>query len=47
MWVQVYKRVLDKPITDVRSASVCMRENPFYVDTVKRLAGPSVVDLSN
>lgn len=32
---KVYKRVLEKPITDVRSASVCMRENPFYVDTVK------------
>jgi hypothetical protein len=35
-WQQVYKRVLDKPITDIRTASICMRENPFYVDTVRR-----------
>lgn len=33
---QVYKRVLEKPISDVRTAGVCMRENPFYVDTVRR-----------
>ncbi|KAL2635827.1 hypothetical protein R1flu_007306 [Riccia fluitans] len=32
---KVYKRVLDKPISDVRTAGICMRENPFYVDTVR------------
>ncbi|GBG71096.1 hypothetical protein CBR_g8395 [Chara braunii] len=32
---KVYKRVLDKPTTEHRIAGICMRENPFYVDTVK------------
>ena len=31
---QVYKRVLDKPVTEARQAGVCMRENDFYVGTV-------------
>ncbi|VAH03415.1 unnamed protein product [Triticum turgidum subsp. durum] len=30
-----YKRVVDKPITEVREAGICMRENSFYVDTVR------------
>ncbi|KAF3780559.1 DNA polymerase epsilon catalytic subunit A [Nymphaea thermarum] len=33
---KVYKRVVDKPITERRVAGICMRENPFYVDTVRR-----------
>lgn len=33
---KAYKRVLDKPFTEVREAAICMRENPFYVDTVRR-----------
>ena len=33
---QAYSRVLDKPFTEVREAGICMRENPFYVDTVRR-----------
>ncbi|EFJ15355.1 hypothetical protein SELMODRAFT_445541 [Selaginella moellendorffii] len=32
---KVYKRVLDKPTTEQRVAGVCMRENSFYVDTVR------------
>ncbi|GLU18367.1 hypothetical protein SLE2022_346730 [Rubroshorea leprosula] len=32
---KVYKRVIDKPVTEVREAGICMRENPFYVDTVR------------
>ncbi|KAK4286365.1 hypothetical protein QN277_002926 [Acacia crassicarpa] len=32
---KAYKRVLDKPVTDIREAGICMRENPFYVDTVR------------
>ncbi|MQL76823.1 hypothetical protein Taro_009221 [Colocasia esculenta] len=32
---KAYKRVLDKPITELREAWICMRENPFYVDTVR------------
>ena len=32
---QVYKRVLDKPVTEQRVAGVCQRENAFYVDTVR------------
>ena len=32
---KVYKRERDKPATQVREAGICMRENPFYVDTVK------------
>ncbi|DBA81285.1 TPA: hypothetical protein ACH3X2_006902 [Trebouxia sp. C0005] len=32
---KVYKRVLDKPTCEVRQASVCMRENDFYVGTVR------------
>ncbi len=31
----MYKRVLDKPISEKRVAGICQRENPFYVDTVK------------
>jgi DNA polymerase epsilon subunit 1 len=34
--MQAYKRVVDKPITEVREAGICMRENSFYVDTVRR-----------
>lgn len=34
MIVQVYKRVLDKPVTEAREAGICMRENDFYVGTV-------------
>ena len=30
----MYKRVLDKPVTEAREAGVCMRENEFYVSTV-------------
>lgn len=33
--VQVYKRVLDKPTCEVREAGICMRENDFYVGTVR------------
>ncbi|KAF9594988.1 hypothetical protein IFM89_035761 [Coptis chinensis] len=33
---KAYKRVLDKPVTELREAGICMRENPFYVDTVRR-----------
>eukprot|EP01018_Ginkgo_biloba_P017404 Gb_06608 [translate_table: standard] len=32
---KVYKRVLDKPVTEQRVAGICMRENPFYADTVR------------
>ncbi|TYH16062.1 hypothetical protein ES288_A05G088900v1 [Gossypium darwinii] len=32
---KVYRRVLDKPVTELREAGICMRENPFYVDTVR------------
>ncbi|KAK9798895.1 hypothetical protein WJX73_003389 [Symbiochloris irregularis] len=32
---RVYKRVLDKPIAEERTAGVCMRENDFYVGTVR------------
>ncbi|KAF0934637.1 hypothetical protein E2562_026131 [Oryza meyeriana var. granulata] len=32
---KAYKRVVDKPITEVRNAGICMRENSFYVDTVR------------
>ncbi|KAJ3675811.1 hypothetical protein LUZ60_004853 [Juncus effusus] len=32
---KAYKRVLDKPTTELREAGICMRENPFYVDTVR------------
>ncbi|KAL0812788.1 hypothetical protein Bca101_069231 [Brassica carinata] len=32
---KAYRRVLDKPDTEVREAGICMRENPFYVDTVR------------
>ena len=32
---QVYKRVLEKPITEERDANICQRENSFYVDTVR------------
>jgi DNA polymerase elongation subunit (family B) len=33
--LQVYKRVLDKPSTETREAGICMRENDFYVGTVR------------
>lgn len=36
--LKAYKRVLDKPVTEVREAGICMRENSFYVDTVRRWA---------
>ncbi|KAL3628020.1 DNA polymerase epsilon catalytic subunit A [Castilleja foliolosa] len=32
---KAYKRVLNKPISELREAGICMRENPFYVDTVR------------
>ncbi|CAK7329328.1 unnamed protein product [Dovyalis caffra] len=32
---KAYKRVLDKPVTEVREAGICMRENSFYIDTVR------------
>lgn len=32
---KAYKRVLDKPVAELREAGICMRENPFYVDTVR------------
>ncbi|KAH7542023.1 hypothetical protein FEM48_Zijuj02G0029500 [Ziziphus jujuba var. spinosa] len=32
---KAYKRVLEKPVTEVREAGICMRENSFYVDTVR------------
>lgn len=32
---KVYKRVLEKPVTERRVAGICMRENPFYSDTVR------------
>lgn len=32
---KAYKRVLDKPMMEVREAGICMRENPFYVNTVR------------
>lgn len=31
----MYKRVLDKPVMETRVAGVCMRENDFYVATVR------------
>ncbi len=33
--MQVYKRVLDKPVTELRLAGICQRENAFYIDTVR------------
>ncbi|KAK9830879.1 hypothetical protein WJX81_001263 [Elliptochloris bilobata] len=32
---RVYKRVLNKPVEERREAGVCMRENDFYVGTVR------------
>lgn len=32
---QVYKRVLDKPVVEARTAGICQRENAFYIDTVR------------
>ncbi|WJZ89858.1 hypothetical protein VitviT2T_009046 [Vitis vinifera] len=32
---KAYKRVLDKPATELREAGICMRENSFYIDTVR------------
>ena len=31
----VYKREKDKPYKEVRNATICMRENAFYIDTVR------------
>jgi DNA polymerase elongation subunit (family B) len=31
----VYKRVLDKPVVEARTAGICQRENSFYIDTVR------------
>lgn len=33
--LQVYKQVLERPAPEVRTASICMRENDFYVGTVQ------------
>lgn len=33
--MQVYKRVLDKPVVEKRTAGICQRENAFYIDTVR------------
>ncbi len=33
--LQVYKRVLDKPIAEKRLAGICQRENSFFRDTVR------------
>ena len=30
----MYKRVVDKPVEEVRQAGICQRENDFYVGTV-------------
>lgn len=35
MLLQVYKRVLDKPVVEKRTAGICQRENAFYIDTVR------------
>ncbi|XP_068311422.1 DNA polymerase epsilon catalytic subunit A-like [Pyrus communis] len=32
---KAYRRVVDKPVSEVREAGICMRENSFYVDTVR------------
>ncbi|WIA29248.1 hypothetical protein OEZ86_011756 [Tetradesmus obliquus] len=32
---KVYKRVLDKPVVEARTAGICQRENSFYIDTVR------------
>ena len=32
---KVYRKVMEKPVTATKKASICMRENPFYIDTVK------------
>ncbi|KAL6523491.1 hypothetical protein OROGR_017094 [Orobanche gracilis] len=37
---KVYKRVLYKPPVETREAGICMRENAFYVDTVRSLIWP-------
>ena len=31
----MYKRVLNKPVLETRTAGICMRENDFYVATVR------------
>ena len=31
---KVYRRVMDKPVTENRTGGICQRENSFYVDTV-------------
>lgn len=33
--LQVYKRTINKPVEVEREAEVCMRENDFYVSTVR------------
>lgn len=33
--MQVYKRVLDKPVVEQRTAGICQRENAFYINTVR------------
>ena len=32
---KVYRKVMEKPVTKTKMAGICMRENPFYIDTVK------------
>lgn len=32
---KVYKRVLNKPVTELRTAGICQRENAFYYNTVR------------
>jgi len=32
---KVYRKVMEKPVTKAKMAGICMRENPFYIDTVK------------
>ncbi|XP_021832845.1 DNA polymerase epsilon catalytic subunit A-like isoform X1 [Prunus avium] len=32
---KAYRRVVDKPIAELREAGICMRENSVYVDTVR------------
>jgi DNA polymerase epsilon subunit 1 len=32
---KVYKRVLTKPVEETRTAGICMKENAFYIDTVR------------
>ena len=32
---KVYRKVMEKPVTATKKAGICMRENPFYIDTVR------------